>query len=159
MTHSVAHARSLQEAHKGDWSSAVRWAIAEALWTTGRFHADDLLDLNLPDTDRNVIGAQIGAALTRKWMVETGVRLRSANPARHGAKSSVYEITDLGREQLAGMLDRRRDGSMAGVNSSPGGCAAFSPSGDGGRGSDEAPAPRLFELPPDRPGLYDQAAA
>lgn len=160
VTHPVAEARSLQEAHKGDWSSAVKWAIAETLWATGRFHADDLLNLNLPGTDRNVIGAQIGGALARRWMIESGVRRRSANPSRHGAKSCVYEITDLGRERLAGMFTRRREDSTVGVNSSPRDRAVSSPSGEREGDVDETVTPTpLFDMPPDSPGFYDRRVA
>lgn len=144
MIRSVQEARSLQEAHRGRWSAAVRWAIAEELWRTGEFHADALLDLELPDDARNIIGAQVAAATAKGLMEATGERRKSAAKSRNAAKSAVYRITPLGRERFAGLFRESASGPSRRSPAAP-----------------SNPPEQLFEAPADhqRLGHFGQEAA
>lgn len=96
----IAEIRAEQEAAKSHWSMVVREGIIEAL-RSGRFHADDLEPLGIPDEHRNIIGSQTAKLVNQKWMAECG-RRKSTIPSRNGAKSNVYRLTEHGRRCIAG---------------------------------------------------------
>lgn len=107
-TVSLEQAEALHLEHRREWSARIRWRIAEVLVDTGRFHADDLVDLDIPADHKNIVGASVGAAVRKGHMVETGVRRRTSDPAGHGRRSAVYEVTERGRKVLSGPVAARR---------------------------------------------------
>jgi hypothetical protein len=102
-TRTVADARALQEDAKAHWSMVVDEAILRHFKAnpSGKFHADDLEALGIPDDHRNVIGSQIAKWVNRRRMVECG-RRASTVPSRNGAKSNEYRLTERGRDLVAG---------------------------------------------------------
>lgn len=134
----------LIEIHKGELAAAVRADILRHLESHVEWHRDDLT-VHLPADSKNVLGAVVNGLVRSGRIVETGERRRSAEPAAHGRRSSVYRRGGDGRPQSGASVGRP---------------AVISPSGDGGgNGLDEpVPAP-LFVLdpdPPKRPGFYDR---
>ena len=115
-------AQRLHALYKDDWKRIVREGIAEVLDATGQFHADNLRPLEIPADHKPVIGTVVGALVRQGKIIEVA-RRRSEAPERHGAKSGVYELTELGRDRLAEHLGRDQeepgteDGS-AGVSTS-----------------------------------------
>jgi hypothetical protein len=110
-TRTVADARALQEDAKAHWSMVVDEAIVRHFRRdpSGKFHADDLETLGIPDDHRNVIGSQIAKWVNRKRMVECG-RRASTVPSRNGAKSNEYRLTERGARVVAGSsADQERD--------------------------------------------------
>jgi|GEM_PF-4856834 len=99
--HSLDEALDLHEITKPEWVALVKTRIMDIL-EQGSFHADDLRYLGVPEDHKSVIGNAVGALVRAGLMVEVG-RRKSVAPERHGAKSSVYEITDKGRVKLAGV--------------------------------------------------------
>jgi hypothetical protein len=132
---SLADAEKLHEQYRFQWRQRIKWRIVKCLVETGRFHASDLLDLDVPDDCKNVIGSSIGAAVRKGLMLETGERRASADMAGHGRKSAVYEVNPAGRAALVERWDRHRE-------------------------QQPAPVPeRLFEPEPKaRPGHFEDAA-
>lgn len=100
--HPLQEVREAQEAAKAEWSAGIYAEIVRILTVRGSFHADDLEPMGIPDEHRNLIGAQLGSLVARRYIHETG-RRKSSNPARKQAKSSVFEFTRIGRERLAGV--------------------------------------------------------
>lgn len=103
--HALADARAAQEATKlkDHYSQVIYQGIIERL-ERGPVHADDLEDL-FPDSDRTMcrklVGAQFGSLASRHYIREKE-RRKSSIASRKGAKSSVWEFTQKGRERLAG---------------------------------------------------------
>ncbi len=93
-------AQELLRQYKADWSLTIKAAIEATLAGTGYFHAEDLLELGVPADCKNCVGAQIQAQLRSGAMRETGVRRATKDPAGHGRRSAVYEITEAGRQRL-----------------------------------------------------------
>jgi len=108
-TGSLREGAEVIELHRREASELIESAIWDALRARGEFHADDLLGCEIPADALNAIGARVGAMVTRGYMREIG-RRKSTNPASHGRKSNLYEITPAGRAEL-----RRRVGVGAGV--------------------------------------------
>jgi len=104
--HPLVEAREAQEASKlkDHYSQVIYQGIIERL-ERGRVHADDLEDL-FPDSDRTLcrklVGAQFGSLASRHYIREKE-RRKSSIASRKGAKSSVWEFTEKGRERLAGV--------------------------------------------------------
>ena len=103
--HPLVEAREAQEATKlkDHYSQVIYQGIIERL-ERGAVHADDLEDL-FPDSDRTMcrklVGAQFGSLASRHYIREKE-RRKSSIASRKGAKSSVWELTQKGRERLAG---------------------------------------------------------
>lgn len=155
MIGSIQDARSLQEAHRGRWSAAVRWAIAEELWSTGEFHADALRRLDMPeDVRRGVVGSQIAAAVVKGVMVKGEERASTAS-SRNAAKSRVYRITPKGRELFAGLFEAGPVVGVSDADESASGSSRRSPA------APSNPSEQLFEAPADhqRLGHFGQEAA
>jgi hypothetical protein len=104
--HPLVEAREAQEATKlkDHYSQVIYQGIIERL-ERGPVHADDLEDL-FPDSDRTMcrklVGAQFGSLASRHYIREKE-RRKSSIASRKGAKSSVWEFTQKGRERLAGI--------------------------------------------------------
>lgn len=107
---SIAQIRAEQERAKAHWSAIVHEGIVEALRERGEFHADDLIELGIPDEHRNVIGAQVAGVVGKRWMKKTGWR-RSTAPSRHGNGAWIFELTEKGQEAIAGLGAGRGDDS------------------------------------------------
>jgi hypothetical protein len=99
-TATFEEAKTLLEARKAHWSGAIRQAILESLEIHGRFHAADLLVLGIPADCKNCVGAQVMALVRQGLMAETGERISSNDPAGHGRRSAVYQITPAGIAKL-----------------------------------------------------------
>jgi hypothetical protein len=103
--HPLVEAREAQEATKlkDHYSQVIYQGIIKRL-ERGPVHADDLEDL-FPDSDRTMcrklVGAQFGSLASRHYIREKE-RRKSSIASRKGAKSSVWEFTQKGRERLAG---------------------------------------------------------
>jgi hypothetical protein len=110
-TRTVADARALHDDAKAHWSMVVDEAIVRHFKAdpSGKFHADDLEALGIPDEHRNVIGSQIAKWVNRNRMVECG-RRKSAVPSRNGAKSNEYRLTERGARLVAGLDPENREG-------------------------------------------------
>jgi hypothetical protein len=115
-TASLDEARERQERWKAEWSTRIKQSIITTLQRKGTWHADDLYaDLpELPADALNCIGAQVGNLVRRGAMREIA-RRRGTNPASHSRRSSVYEITETGRREIAGVSGT---GAMATANRS-----------------------------------------
>ncbi len=98
-TATFEQAQRLIEHWKGDWSSLVRHRICESLIAKGEYHADDLVDLNIPADHKNVVGSATAWLVNKGWMKEVG-RRRTTAAASKGRKAGVYAITDRGRWEL-----------------------------------------------------------
>lgn len=123
--HPLVEAREAQEATKlkDHYSQVIYQGIIERL-ERGPVHADDLKDL-FPDSDRTMcrklVGAQFGSLASRHYIREKE-RRKSSIASRKGAKSSVWEFTQKGRERLAGIGaggKARLSREARGVGSSP----------------------------------------
>jgi hypothetical protein len=103
--HPLVEVREVQEATKlkDRYSQVIYQGIIDRL-ERGPVHADDLEDL-FPDSDRTMcrklVGAQFGSLASRHYIREKE-RRKSSIASRKGAKSSVWEFTQKGRERLAG---------------------------------------------------------
>ena len=96
---SVEEARSLHAEHKAEWTAKVSGHIAATLLATGRFHADDLAPLEIPEEHSAIAGSQTSRFVGKGWMVEVG-RRKCQHKAANGRKAGIYEITDRGRKEL-----------------------------------------------------------
>lgn len=136
-------ARALHEVHKREWTQAVKARIRRAFREQATVHADDIDDIGLPAEHRNIIGGQLGSLVSSGAIVEVD-RRKSSNPARRGAKSSVYALTDEGRRRLL-------EGT---VTDKRGGAARFQPA----TAAAPVSAPTqlaLVDPPPQRPSYLD----
>jgi hypothetical protein len=115
-TLSFEAAQRLHALYKDDWKRIIREGIAEVLNLSGEFHADDLRPLGIPADHKPVIGTVVGALVRQGKIVEVG-RRRSEAPERHGAKSGVYALTELGRVKLAQHLGADQGVPETGVGS------------------------------------------
>jgi hypothetical protein len=151
-----------QKKHNRDLGGLIRQAIIDRIKTTGECFADDLVDL-YPEGEvkecRRLATAQFGSLVASGLIRENG-RRKSTIPARKGAKSGVYILTEKGRATLVGM----GGGSESAVTASPASSAGHSShSGENSGGAASAssspsePA-RLFEDAPLNP-LADAEAA
>lgn len=98
-TATLDEAATVIDLHKRQASELIESAIWAALEAKGEFHADDLLQVDVPADALNAIGARVNAFVRRGYMVEIG-RRKSANPASNGRKSNVYRITPAGRARV-----------------------------------------------------------
>lgn len=114
-TISLEFAQTLHSIYKDDWRRIIREGVAEVLSRKDDFHCDDLRPLSIPPDHKPVIGTVISTLVRQGKIVEVG-RRRSVAPERHGAKSGVYHLTDLGRHKLAEHLGARQEGSATEVD-------------------------------------------
>lgn len=105
---SLAEAERLHDQYKLEWRNRIKWRIVRQLVETGRFHAGDLVDLDIPDDCKNVVGSSIGAAVRKGIMLETGERRASTDRAGHGRRSAVYEINPAIIGALTGSYEAHR---------------------------------------------------
>jgi len=100
-----------QETTKPFWTKRIRETIHEILIRKGTFSANDLASIEIPAIHSGLIPGQVRGVATKGLMRKIG-HTTSTIPTRHGAEIRTYEITDLGRERLAGV--------GAGMDSPPG---------------------------------------
>lgn len=116
----LTDAERLHLEYKREWAAKIRWRITERLVDHGRFHAEDLLSLEIPeDCRRSVVGTCISAAVTQCLMEETGERYSTGAAQGHGRRSALYRITDRGRDVLPARLAARRERLAAAVPPEP----------------------------------------
>lgn len=127
---SLTEAERLHLEHKREWTARIRWRIVECLVDHGRFHAEDLLTLEVPEDCSKLPGTCVGAAARQGLMVRGTRFYATGSQSGHGRKSFEWLITDHGRDVLPGRLAAHRERQNA---------AAPLPD----------PAP-LFELEPNR---------
>lgn len=106
--------------HKTFTIKRIRDRIEERLRTVGKFHAEDLLDLDLTAGDRRgAVGAVINGFVRRKEMVAGEVRRATGATAGHGRRSPEYVITAVGRQAYCNTDGQVGDGGSGGVQSRP----------------------------------------
>lgn len=105
---SLAEAEHLHDEYKAEWRNRIKWRIVKCLVETGEFHASDLLDLNIPEDCKNVIGSSVGAAVRKGLMLETGERRSSKDAAGHGRKSAVYAANPAAKKALVARWRRHQ---------------------------------------------------
>jgi hypothetical protein len=97
-TATLPQARSLHETYKAQTVEAIRLGIAKAL-RRGRFHADDLAHLEIPEEHLNLIGTTVASFVKRGLMVEVD-RRKGTSKASKGRKSGIFEATEKGRQLI-----------------------------------------------------------
>ena len=107
-TGSLEEARRLHREYKAEWCLKIKWRIVKCLVENGEFHASDLVDLEIPEGCKNVIGSSIGAAVKKGIMLETGERRSSIDQAGHGRKSAVYAPNPAGKKALVARWERHK---------------------------------------------------
>jgi hypothetical protein len=107
-TSSLAEAEQLHEQYRAEWRTKIRWRIVRCLVEKRRFHAADLVDLEIPEDCKNVIGSCIAAAKQKGLMLETGERLPSTDAAGHRRRSAVYTINPAAAKGLAAKWRRHQ---------------------------------------------------
>lgn len=105
---SLEEADRLHDEYRFEWRNRIKWRIVRCLVEKGEFHAADLVDLDIPEDCKNVIGSSVGAAARKGLMLETGERRSTPDPAGHGRKSAVYQINPAGAKALAARWERHR---------------------------------------------------
>jgi hypothetical protein len=119
------HVRSVEEARDLQTASPVldRWRlvmeeqIARTLLATGRFHVDDLDDLNLPPAAFEVRGTLVNSVRRRGLMESTNVYRKVAHAAANGRKAPIYRITSKGRQELSKLVGVGSGGDRCPVRS------------------------------------------
>jgi hypothetical protein len=140
--------------------------IARTLLATGRFHVDDLDDLNLPPAAFEVRGTLVNSIRSRGVMESTGVYRKVAHAAANSRKAPIYRITSKGRQELSKLVGvdvnvpRLDQVAVRGVGVDPGESDA------GGQGADHlrshdvgtpvsaSPDPLQLDIP-ESPRLFD----
>lgn len=96
---SVEQADYLHRQHKQQWTAKIRRHIARTLLETGRFFADDMAALEVPEEFSSIIGSQTATFAGQEFMVAIG-RRRVEHKAANARKANVYEVTEKGRREL-----------------------------------------------------------
>lgn len=107
-TTSLQEAERLHDEYRFEWRKTIKWRIVKCLVENGEFHASDLVDLEIPEDCKNVIGSSIGAAVRKGIMIETGERRSSTDSAGHGRKSAVYAPNPAGKKALVARWRRHK---------------------------------------------------
>jgi hypothetical protein len=93
----------LHRQYKLQWTAKIRRHIARTLLETGRFFADDMAALEVPEEHSAIIGSQTASFAAQRFMVAIG-RRKVEHKAANARKANVYEVTDKGRSELSKLV-------------------------------------------------------
>jgi hypothetical protein len=122
--------------------------IARTLLATGRFHVDDLDDLNLPPAAFEVRGTLVNSVRARGVMESTGEYRKVAHAAANARKAPIYRITKKGHQELSKLVGLGTDARAYSAPEDP-------VSAQSGEVSSAAPPDPLQLDIPESPRLFD----